>query len=213
MHQLRVLPLGACGLHGPLDVAIKTGAIGKARMSRNGLVPSTYSFGEIFQLMATYRGEFTIPAELRALCDLQPHCEPLPHTQTLDGVDVILVEPNVPIDLKFRQYCLNRVGIIGKLLDPLKRIVPDIAKPANVWFNKGLMAVNDSVRAAAAEQMLRLIPSEFGLADLAREVFVETRGVRHDTTSGLKRLRSITSLPMGVVSYVYQYLPDGQVTC
>lgn len=211
MQTYRVLPFGACGLHGPLNEAVKPPArIAFAKLNKGTLVPSVYSFGEIFQLIRMYRGEFDIPADIRRLCDMRPNFEPLPGAASFTEVDVILVEPNVPIDIKFREFHLNRASVIGTFIDPLKKLVPAVAKPANVWFNKGLMAVNDEVRAGAARQIIDLIPDDFADAALAREVFAEAHSSRHEVADGLRRLREMTSLPIGVVTYIYQYLPDGR---
>lgn len=212
MEPVRTFLLGGCLIHGPLAVLVRGGdsRITPARLSRGGTTPPAYTFGEMEQILRLYRGEIDIPPEIRALCGVKPNFEALPAGKTLAGVDVVLVEPTSPIDIKFRTYVINRACIFSQVTNPLKAAGRDIARLANLWFNKGLIGMDEDFRRDAAEKLVAAIPSDMANRDMAAAVLLESRCEQKDVLTGLRRVRSMIDCPIGIITYVFQYMPDGR---
>lgn len=211
MTNLSILPLGACNLAGPLSVAIAENmGFEIAPLATGGITPSVYSFGELLQIIDFLDRKTDIPAELRPLCSFsatyaatQPSLDP-------DLVDVVLVEPNATVDIEFDGVKINRAGLLGVLTNPAKELVPELAKPINHWYNKGLLTRNEEVREASAQQIVELFPEAFPNRDLMIEVVKGLRGVDSTITEGLSRLVEIFGRKIGLLLYTYQYMPDGR---
>jgi hypothetical protein len=208
--NLIVMPFGACLLHGPINAATKAGGLRCARVGRNGTIPGAYTLAETLQLLAFLRGEVGMPKDIRPVCDYDPDFEPLTTSAPLGDTNVVLVEPNAPYEIKLGDYRLNRAAILTHVTNPLKVNNRDAAKTANMWFNKGLMSQNDDIRSSCGEKLISLIPPGMANADMVRDVLRHATGHRTSTIEGLKSLRERISQPIGVVTYMFQYMPDGR---
>ncbi len=218
MPTLQVVMLGGCLLHGPINGlrarARKHPELGEPiavpRLGTGGNHPACYSFGEMFQAIAFYRRQIEIPPDVRLLCGMAPTYEPLPDSSALEQADAILVEPSTPLEVVFRGYTLNRTEIYRWVLDPIRATSKEAAKRGNVWFNKGLEEGNEEVRETAAQDLIGWIPEDMPHADLARAVLREARCITRDVPDAFRQLLRLTDRPVGVVTYVYQILPDGR---
>ena len=113
---ISTLFLGGCLIHGPISDLIRAGDTGivPARLSRGGGTPGTYTFGEMFQAIALYRGEIAMSPEIRNLCGVRLAFEALPGAGSFASVDVAIVEPVSPVEIKFREYTINREAIVTR---------------------------------------------------------------------------------------------------
>ncbi len=206
----RVFGLGACLLHGPMTVAIKTGQCGRASIGKGGSTPGTYSFGEMFQLLDFLEGKREIPDELRPICGYHPNYAPGPGAPGFSGADVCLVQPNGIVDIDLDGFKLNRAQIMRYVTTPLKELGREAAKLANSWYTKGLLGANAEARAAASEALVALIPGSFPDREFITGVLQRARPVERDSQADVAELVRRIPLPIGMISYAYQHMPDGR---
>jgi hypothetical protein len=208
--SLAVLPFGACLLHGPLNHAVKTRTLAPPKVGEKGTVPGVYSLAETVQLLDFLHGRIDIPAEVRPVCDFDPDYSRSSTGRALGNANVVLIEPNMPYEIVLDGYRLNRAAILSTVTNPLKAISRDNARAANQWFNKGLIGQNEEIRASCAERLAAVVPEDMPNADLARNVLLHATGRRIETLTYLKRVLADVDLPVGIVTYMFQYLPDGR---
>lgn len=206
----RVFGLGACLLHGPMTVAIKTDLMSRIAIGKGASTPGTYSFGEMLQLLDFLDGKLAIPDELRAICGYHANYAPGPGAAGFTGADVCLMQPNGIVDIDFDGLKLNRAQVLRYVTTPLKPLGREVAKLANQWYIKGILACQESVRAEAAAALLLLVPEHIEGRDLMVAVIERARGVARDTDSDVGELVRRIPIPIGMISYAYQHLPDGR---
>lgn len=210
MTNPRVFGMGACLLSGPLSQGIRDGIINRSAIGRGGPTPGTYSFGEMFQLLDFLDGKSDMPAQYRAICGYREDYAPAPGAKDFAGADVCLIEPNGDVDIEWQGIKVNRAQVQACVINPVKPLGRDAGKAANVWYNKGLLACNDEARAAAADSVIALLPADFAEREFIVDVLSTARGIRRDVRADMAALRARIPIPIGVVAYAYQYLPDGR---
>lgn len=202
--------MGACLIHGPMSVAIKTGEMSRINVGRGGSTPGTYSFGEMFQLLDFLDGKIEIPAEMRAICGYHVNYQPGPGAPNLQGADVCLIEPNGVMDIDFDGLKLNRAQVLRYVTTPLKTAVPDVARTTNHWYSKGILAANEEIRKSSSEQLLAAIPEEIEGRELMVGILERAHGAPRNPPVDLVTLFERIPIPLGIVAYAFQYLPDGR---
>lgn len=210
MASPRIFGLGACLLHGPMTVAIKSGQAGRATIGKGGSTPGTYSFGEMLQLLDFLAGERDIPTELREICGYHPNYAAGPGFPGMSGADVCLMQPNGIVDIDFDGLKLNRAQVLRYVTSPLKPLGRDVAKLANSWYIKGILGHNEAVRADAAAAILPQVPHDIEGRELILGVLDRARGVPRDTIADVGEIVRRIPLPIGMISYAYQHMPDGR---
>jgi len=207
--SMRVFGLGACLLSGPLSEGIRRDLIGRAVIGRGGPTPGTYSFGEMFQLLDFLEGKIDIPAEYRSICGYKETYAPGPGASGFTGADVCLIEPNGVVDIDFRGLKLNRAQVQA-LLARLKQISRPAAKAASRWYAQGLLACNDALQKEIATELIAAMPDDFTDRAFIEAVLTEAEGMLRDVADDLAQLRRRIPIPIGLIAYAYQYLPDGR---
>jgi len=203
-----VLPMGACLLHGPLNPIARERT--RIAFPKYGTFPGVYTFGEMFQALDILLGKRDVPAQIRPIANIQPNFVARPSAIGFDEVDAVLVEPSSPVDLEYRGCYLNRNRLTHYVIAPIKGVSREANKAANQWLRSGLIGLNDQLRASAAEALLKHIPEDLPDKDFIADVILQTRSRRADVLGGLRGISSIVQKPMGIVLYVFQYLPDGR---
>ncbi len=203
-----ILVLGGCLLHGPLNPRSRAGA--GFNYPKYGPIPGTYTFGEMFQAIGILRGERDVPPEIRPLCALRPNFKAVPRAAEFSDVDVALIELSSPIEIIFRGCNLHVPCLAQEIMNPIRNQSREAAKCMATWFRSGLQAVDDDVRAMAAEELVRFIPDTFENAELMKAVILETRSEKSEVLNGMARLQRLIGRPLGVVVYIFQYLADGR---
>ena len=203
-----VLPMGACLLHGPLNPIARDRV--RIAYPKYGTFPGVYTFGEMFQALDVLLGRREVPAEIRPIANMRPNFVARPSAVGFGEVDVVLVEPSSPIDLEYKGCNLNRTTLTQIVLAPIRATGRDANKAANQWLRTGLIGLNEAVRATAAEELVRHIPRDLPEKDFFADVILKTRSIKADVLAGLSGISSIVQKPMGIVLYVFQYLPDGR---
>ena len=203
-----VLPMGACLLHGPLNPIARERT--RIAFPKYGTFPGVYTFGEMFQALDILLGKRDVPAQIRPIANIQPNFVARPSAIGFDEVDAVLVEPSSPVDLEYRGCYLNRNRLTHYVIAPIKGVSREANKAANQWLRSGLIGLNDQLRASAAEALLKHIPEDLPDKDFIVDVILQTRSRRADVLGGLRAISSIVQKPMGIVLYVFQYLPDGR---
>jgi hypothetical protein len=207
----KVLLFGGCLSHGALNTVSKTTkAISFARVASRRGTPATYTLGEALQLLAFLGRERPIPLEMRTACAVSTDYEPMPKVD-YSIVDVALVEVISNVEFWCGPYCLNRTAVLDIVCNPIKaRGGRPAAKAASAWINQGLMGCNEQVRASAAAALLTMIPDEHPQSHIVQLILRETRGMRRVVADGLREIQERLGRPIGVVSYVFQYMADGR---
>jgi hypothetical protein len=209
MHRpTTVIPMGACLLHGPLNPIARDRV--RIAFPKYGTFPGVYTFGEMFQALDVLLGRREVPDEIRPIANMRPNFVARESAAGFGEVDVVLVEPSSPIDLEYQGCNLNRTTLTQIVLAPIRATGREGNKAANQWLRTGLIGLNEEVRASAAEELVRHIPSDLPEKDFFADVIMETRSRKADVLEGLKGISSIVQKPMGIVLYVFQYLPDGR---
>jgi hypothetical protein len=206
----RVFGMGACLLSGPLSEAIRSGWIARNTVGRGGPTPGTYSFGEMFQLLDFLENRITIAPEHRAICGYREAYEPASGAEGFVGADVCLIEPNGVVDIEWNGLKINRAQLLACVANPIKLIDRDAAKAANNWYNMGLLAVNDEVRKELADKLVSKLPQGMENREFILDVLKNTRSIQRNAQADMTTLTQRVPIPIGVVAYAYQYLPDGR---
>jgi hypothetical protein len=212
--DIAILPLGGCLVEFPLGArAARRGEV-RARVGAGGRTPVTHSLGDMVQFVRLLRGEIEMPAEARIFAGISPAFRPAPGAGDLAGVDVALVEPNTPVDIVFEGSRLQRNAIIRRILDPIRAAHPDPETKALVgaWFIDGLMECDDPARIGFGRRLAELVPADLPRAQTARNILTGARGERGGVFEQLGALLERIETPVGLVSYVYQYMADGRPT-
>ena len=209
-----IFDLGACLLSAPLGALTVAGLATRSWNQHSASsAPSTYTLDEAIQLIRFMRGDFDIPPLFRELCCLDRNVDPSPLKRCFESADVVLIEINSPVSIQYGRYSLCRAIVIEGLLGPLSKINRELWQATGTWYNQGLMADNSEVRAETAQRLARAVADDLPDADLARAVLVDARPRRRDLASlveGLAELRDFFNIPLGVVTYTHQYMPDGR---
>ena len=202
--------MGACLLHGPMSVAIRSGEMGRTTVGKGGSAPGTYSFGEMIQLLDFLENKMDIPAEFRPICGYHVPYQPGPGAPGFTGADVCLMEPNGVVDIDWDGLKINRAQVQRYITNPLKTLGRDTAKMANNWYQRGILACNEEVRAELAAELIRQVPDNLEGRDLMIGVLDRAHGVKRDAEADLEEIVGRVPIPIGVLAYAYQYLPDGR---
>jgi len=178
--------------------------------------PSVLTIAEAIQALRMLRGEIAIPRSLRTWCGLDPEVEGSRWTRrALGSLDFVFLEPNTSIMLAYQGYYLNRFDFYHEMLRPLEALGPEALSAVRAWHNQGILQANEEVRASAAAHLASLVQGDDEIAHLTRAVLLESRPSRADQQMIVEQMREFASLvmaPVGVVTYVHQYMPDGRMT-
>jgi hypothetical protein len=215
MGSIRVLAFGGCMLRGPLARARNAAHAQTnpawSEVSRDVIIAgppfATYTFGEIFQALDVYGGKRYLPTEIRPLCGVGPNFSPNP--LVLRRLDGVIVEPNTSNEIEFEGYYLNRAPFL-RVLTQFKTWGVEARRLAVRLYNQGITAMDDEVRRSTAEKLIKLLPSDLPNRELTTALLRNARGSRRDIRSGFEQLMKMVDVPMGVVSYTWQYMPDGR---
>lgn len=211
MEPVNVFLLGGCLLHGPVNSQANKpgGRIFNKRMLNRGLIPVTYTFQEMIQILELLRNESTLDPVVRRINKIAEDFEPKPEAANLDGIDVVLLEPGTPFELKFHGASINRACLF-ELINPIKEIHIDIARATSAWYNRGLMKNDEEFRKEATEKIIAAMPHDFENRELLIELLTDTVAIEGDVKAGMRRIKSLIDKPIGVMTFINQYMPDGR---
>ncbi|WP_416896163.1 MAG: hypothetical protein ACMVY4_11470 [Minwuia sp.] len=211
MSQVSVFLLGGCLLHGPVNARANSsgGRINNVRLVSRGNLPPTYTFDEMIQVVELLRNESRMDKTVRFIHGIADDFEPKPGAGTLEAVDVVLLEPATPYELKFHGCSIHRACLFD-LVNPIKAINVDLARLTSAWYNRGIIKHDDEFRLEAAEKLSDALPDDFPNRDLVRELLNDTVMVEGDVMAGLRRMQELIDRPMGILTFINQYMPDGR---
>ena len=178
-------------------------------VDRYGIIKVVHSMAEMIQAVEFLKGRREIPPEIRFLTSVSPFLKPLPEGDDFRDLDLVLAEPGSPVDITFRGFATNRGRITDLVLKPIEDTVPEARKLTLKWVRLGLMEMNEEARQETSAKLLELVPDD-GQAEFRRAVIAETRAAPSDVVEGLKKLQELTNRPIGVVVFVFRYMPDGR---
>jgi hypothetical protein len=204
---LNTLLFGGCLVHWPMERTSQ--AAGRLKCDAYGPIREIHSFGEMFQIVEILRGQRKIPEEFRHITRM-PELGPVPGAADFSDVDVALIEPASPIELTCRGVAFNRSMIIRRFLKPVADIGREEKKLTAAWLRHGLVGLNETIRAEAAVKLVNYFPGDTPDDEFARALFLETRSSKTDVLGGFIKMRELLNRPLGVVSYVFRYMPDGR---
>lgn len=206
----RVFGLGACLLHGPMSVAIKTGQMSRITIGKGASTPGTYSFGEMLQLLDFLEGKKSLPDDLKPICGYHMGYQPGPGAAGMTGADICLIQPNGIVDVDFDGVKLNRAQVLRYVTSPLKVLGREVAKLANSWYIKGILGCNETIRSEASTAIIPQVPDDIDGRELILAVLERTRGVPRNTNDDVGEIVRRIPIPIGMISYAYQHMPDGR---
>jgi hypothetical protein len=205
---VNILAFGACLVQGPLIPIQKVGD--RLTYAKYGPIPPSYTFGIMLQTIAMWRGERDVPAEIRPLGEIRLNVRPVARASTFSDVDVAILEPASPIEITYRGCSLNRVSLYKLIVEPIRAIGPEASKAAMTWYRNGVDGLNPTLRSEVGRRVVELLPADWENREFVASVILETTSSKSDILGGFKKMRELLGRPMGVVAYVFQYLPDGR---
>lgn len=216
MSEIKVLMFGGCNLRGPLirshsrnysrSIAEWKEVPGNVACAGPPFI--TYTLGEMLQTLEVYHGDRYIPTELRAFCGIRRAFAPDPDSSRF-ALDGIIAEPNTSTEIEFEGYYLNRAPVL-RMLHPLKRRSRELGKLAGSWYKLGIVGMNADLTRSIGDQIIRALPADYPSRYLVAALLRNARGRRRDIRGGLERVVKATDVPIGVVAYTWQFLPDGR---
>ncbi|MGI8839818.1 MAG: hypothetical protein ACR2F8_03390 [Caulobacteraceae bacterium] len=120
-----------------------------------------------------------------------------------------LAEPNTSHEIEFEGYHINRAPV-WNLLAPFRRLGPAARQLSSQWYDKGIVAMNDDARRAAAEGLVPLIADDAPDRELTAAILRGARGGRCDVCDGMGRLAKALETPLGIVTFTWAYMADGR---
>jgi len=205
--HLNALLLGGCLVHWPITRTSR--AEGRIRHDAYGPIKEIHSFAEMFQIIEILRGQRNIPEEFRAISRMT-ELAPVPNAADFGDIDVALLEPSSPIDLIFRGVAFHRNALTAQFLKPIMDRGREERKVVAAWLRQGLVGLNEAIRAETAAKLADYVVGDSPEDDLARALFLEVRSSKADVLGGFIKMQEILNRPIGVVSYVFRYMPDGR---
>lgn len=207
---LNALLFGSCLVRKPLFTASRIE--GGFECEPYGPVPAVHSFGEMTQMIEILRREREVPRELWPLCRMNNRFVRAMRTGDFHKLDVALIEPALPIEMRFRGISISRDGLLIEVLKPIEeRGGKPAAKLATRWLRQGLIGMNEQIRAETGEKLLQFIPGTTDADELARAVIRDIEIAKSDLVEGFRKVRSLLDCPLGVAIYVFGYMPDGRI--
>ena len=110
---LTLVTLGACLLHGPIGSAIRRKrAVTTTSLTMGMVTPDLYTADEANQAIKFFKGELSVPNELKPYCGLDANFDPAVKggARLLDGHAAVL-EPNSPIAINLDGFYLSRAAL------------------------------------------------------------------------------------------------------
>ncbi len=210
--ETRALLLGGCLLHGPLLEYGRRHIDVRAYPQLSFAAGELYALEEMIQFVSLVRGEISIPPDNRRLAAIAGEFEPSESMRHLDAVNVALVEPGTASHFALGDFVLNRRAIITEIIDPIRRTHPEdrVARLTSVWLNKGLTGGDRATQTTLGREMASLHPAQGAYGDLIREVLIEVRAEISPIEQSLAELRVLIDRPIGMVTFTFQYMEDGE---
>jgi hypothetical protein len=206
--RLVLMPLGACLLRGPLNhVKVHSGSIGYPRFK----FPGTYTLGETIQIVDYLCGDKDIPADVKPLAGIGEAMVPIGRERVFADIDVALVELGSQVEVILNGCNVNR-AYLANAFAPVREASVEGRRALNRWYQQGLMNMNDDARAEAATALIEWL-DESDLAE-AGQLTAYVRGARSEPTDVRAKLAELAEklpVPLGVVTYVFRFMPDGRV--
>jgi hypothetical protein len=134
-------------------------------------------------------------------------------TETLARADFALLEPVTSMDIVFRDYCFNASIVHSLIGSALFQRDPALEQLETTWLESGIPKGNEETRSETAAALLEAIQPTDPQQEAMRAVIAEARGRPQsweEMRLGIERVRNMVSVPLGIVLYTYQYLPDGR---
>lgn len=212
--MLQVLPFGGCMLASALaEPQQRKEAITTYYAMRHSW-PVCYTVQEALRTVEFYRGKRSIPQSLRPLCNLPNDFDAKSElAKQFENFEVVLFEPNSYSFLLFEDVPITRSLVDTLIVTPLKAAGGNIADAAATWFNNGLLAGEEEIQVEAAQSLLPELEGRVENPNLISKVLVHARSVTpsfEEFVSAATNLKNTLDKPFGIVTFTFQYLPNGR---
>ena len=214
---MNVLVIGACNVNDSIyslarDESIQPPIVAGAGKMSSGHTPYVHSVQEAIQLVRYVREAIDIPKNVRRYVFTDQDFFPRGLGSAFDEADIVLFEFSTPLEIEFGAYRLNRNELQRRLIIPLSKAVPSLARPLGEWFHDGILKGNPERTAAAARELAGL---QHDLVDAPewRELFCRVRGRllnKAEIVDFLHQLRTMFDARFAVVKPSLRYTPDGR---
>lgn len=205
---LNAILFGGCRVHQPMRSIARS----QKRLVYDGYGPigGIHNVADILQTIAVLQGRLSVPQELRSWCNMPSALEPAPNAHGFEDLDLSLIELSSPTELVFRGLSLNQYAVRTRVLNPMRKRGGEAAKVATAWFHKGLKEFNEGIRDESAAHLLGFLPDDDAESALVRDIVREIRPRKSNVLKGLERVRNLLRCPIGVIVYIFRYMPDGR---
>lgn len=212
--MIRVLPLGGCMLATALAEPRRRYQVRNSFVDMKHDWPTCYSVHEALRTLQFYRGKLAIPKSLRQFCALPVDFDPISDGgERFEDAEITLLEPNTNLYHLFSGIPLTRTEIDRHILTPLRAVEGKVADAAVAWFTYGLMQCDEKVQEEAAGVLVTELEGRVDNPELARAILLETRSVSPDRDTyiaAIAELKETIRLPLGIVTFTFQYLANGR---
>jgi hypothetical protein len=176
--------------------------------------PNCFTPQAILQLINYCRQKIYIPKSVRMFCWTDPEFEPTSESgQYLDQATAGLIELNTPTNIDFDGFFLAQTQVREHIVDPMKLLGKAEGKIASTWLAEGVLKMKEDIRLSAGAKLLEILPQNTEEDLAVRAVVERARGLPGDRDSivrGIEKVRQELPIPLGMVIYHFQYMPDGR---
>lgn len=213
MQPLRVMPFCGCQLNSALRPLLEARRVVSTTNSAM-MKSAAYTMAENLQRLRFVRGEVEIPQWLRFYCNLPEDVGAgADRLRNFERADIVLLEPNTTINIFFGPYALHRSNVSAGITDKVGTVSDELRQACSAWWYQGVFARNRQAQHDAARTIIPALTGRVDDERVARKILLEARGGEQDFEryqASLAEFCEIVDLPIGLVTFVYAFLPDGR---
>ena len=203
---LNVLVLGGCRVRQSSRSVLRTQD--RVNFEPCGPVGGANTPGEMLRTIAFLQRDLVVPPELRLLCQVLRSAAPMEEGRGFGHLDAVLLEFSTPVELVFRGFFLSLYRFRRQVLSALQNASVN-KQLVNAWF-RALKGFDEEERAKASIELARQLPEDLEQREFIRSAVLETRSRKADIAKGLEEIRDRLGCQIGVVRYIFRYMPDGR---
>lgn len=213
-----VLSLGNCSINNPINFLVKQGLVFDAwsplRDKKGFKINTPYisTPNELIQLINHISGYKSIPIEYHKYIWLYDY--DVDNFDVVSDSDVALFEYRINDEIFLGDISLSRSRLMNLFVEYFAKFGELQKKIVLEWLNQGLLRANIERQISTANSLIESLPSNFRIPDLEKEILfnarVDSLSKTEDMVKELEKINKFLNKPIGVVSFIWKYLPDGR---
>jgi hypothetical protein len=211
---LRVLPLGGCQVHNPLNALHKERLVDASAFKSMGFrrTPVSVTMATTRQLAAYLVGDLELPDWFKSVTWEQ--VEGLaPSIQVIRDQDYAFLEFFTTQEICVRGLYLNNNTFQSAVIGELAKIGPEEARLGRLWLNDGVFKQQEGLREQYARDITAILPIRSQRDEWLHMAIDEARGVTFALPERIAMLEEVgkyLQIPMALCVHVFKYLSDAR---